>query len=41
MFSIFWQVRLGVIGKKDVQKGKQIVNKGIYEEFWITNVYIF
>jgi len=41
MFSIFWQVWLGVIEKKDVKKGKQIVNKGIYEEFWITNVYIF
>jgi len=23
------------------QKKKQIVNDGIYEEFWISNVYIF
>jgi len=32
--------------KKDYQnakriKKKQIVNDGIYEEFWISNVYIF
>jgi len=24
-----------------MQKKKQIVNNGIYEEFWISNVYIF
>jgi len=47
MFIIVWQVRLGEIGKKDVKnakkinKKKQIVNNGIYEEFWISNVYIF
>jgi len=31
------------IGKKDYQnaKKKQIVNNGIYEGFWISNVYIF
>jgi len=37
---------IGEIGKKDYQnakkrKIKQIVNDGIYEEFWISNVYIF
>jgi len=46
MFRIFWQVWIGEIGKKDYQnaekiKKKQIVNDGIYEEFWISNVYIF
>jgi len=46
MFRIFWQVWIGEIGKKDYQnvkriKKKQIVKDGIYEEFWIWNVYIF
>jgi len=48
MFRIFWQVWIGEIGKKDYQnagkvkrKKKQIVNNGIYEEFWISIVYIF
>jgi len=40
MFRIFWQVGIGEIGKKDYQnaekiKKKQIVNNGIFEEFWI------
>jgi len=41
MFRIFWQVWLGEIGKKDVKNAKRIkkiVNNGIYEEFWISNV---
>jgi len=46
MFRIFWQVRIGEVRKKDYQnakriKKKQIVNDGIYEEFWISNVYFF
>jgi len=46
MFRIFYQFWTGEIGKKDYQdaekiKKKQIVNDGIYEEFWIPNVYIF
>jgi len=46
MFRIFLQVWIGEIGKKDYQnakniKKKQIVNNGIYEEFWISNVCIF
>jgi len=43
MFRIFWQVWIGERGKKDYQnaKKKQIVNDGIYEEFQISNVYIF
>jgi len=42
MFRIFWQVWIGEIGKKDYQNAKKkIVNDGIYEEFWISNVYIF
>jgi len=46
MYSIFWQVWIGEIGKKDYQnakriKKKQIVDDGIYEEFRILNVYIF
>jgi len=45
MLRIFWQVVIGEIGKKDYQNArkikKQIVNGGIYEEFWISNVYIF
>ena len=45
MFRIFWQVWIGKIGKKDYQNTKkyekQIVNDGIYEEFFISNVYIF
>jgi len=46
MFRNFWQVWIGEIGKKDYQnaekrKKKQIVSDGIYEEFWIWNVYIF
>jgi len=44
MFWIFWQVWLGEIGKKNVknaEKKKQIVNNGIYDEFWISNVYTF
>jgi len=45
MFKIFWQVWIGEIGKKDYQNAekikKQIVHDGIYEEFWISNVYIF
>jgi len=45
MFRIFYQFWTSEIGKKDYQdaekiKKKQIVNDGIYEEFWITNVYI-
>jgi len=40
------QILIGKIGKKDYQnarkiKKKQIVNHGIYEEFWISNVYNF
>jgi len=42
MFRILWQVWLGEIGKKDVKNAKKtnkkIVNNGIYEEFWISNV---
>jgi len=42
MFRIFWQVWIAEIGKKDVKNAKknkkQIVNNGIYEEFWISNV---
>jgi len=44
MFRLFWQVWIGEIGKKGYQNAKkkeQIVNDGIYEEFWISNVYIF
>ena len=44
MFRIFWQVWIGEIGKKDYQNAKKIkiiVTDGIYEEFWISNVYIF
>jgi len=45
MFRILWQVWLGEIGKKDIKNAKEInkkvVNNGIYEEFWISNVYIF
>jgi len=44
MFKIFWQVWIGEIEKKNYQnakKEKQIVNDEIYEEFWISNVYIF
>jgi len=43
MFRIFWQVWMSEIGTKDYQnaKKKQIINDGIYEEFWISNVYIF
>jgi len=46
MFTFFWQVWLGEIEKNDIKnakktKKKQIVNNGIYEEFWISNVYIF
>jgi len=43
MFRIFWQVWIGEIGKNYVKnsKKKQIVKEGIYEEFWISNVYIF
>jgi len=46
MFRILWQVRLGEIGNKDVKNAKKVnkkqtVNNGIYEEFWISNVYIF
>jgi len=45
MFRIFWQVWIGEIGKKDYQNAKRIkktiVNDGIYEEFWISNVSIF
>jgi len=46
MFRIFWQVCIAEIGKKkDFQNAKrikkQIVNDGIYEEFWISNVYSF
>jgi len=46
MFRIFWQVWIGEIGKKEYQnakkiKKKQIVNDEIYEEFWISNFYIF
>jgi len=44
MFIIFWQVSIGEIGKNDYQNAKKIkiiVTDGIYEEFWISNVYIF
>jgi len=45
MFRIFWEVWIAEIGKKDYQNAKtikkQIVNDGIYEEFRISNVYIF
>jgi len=45
MFRIFWQVWIGEIGKKDYHNAKRIkkpiVNDGIYEEFWISNVYFF
>jgi len=44
MFRIFGQVWIGEIGKKviqNVKKKKQIKNHEIYEEFWISNVYIF
>ena len=47
MFRLFWQVWIGEIGKNDYQnakqinKKKQIVIDGIYEELWISNVYIF
>jgi len=43
MFRIFLQVWIGEIGKKDYQNAvkKQTVNDEIYEEFWISNVYIF
>jgi len=46
MFRIFCQAWIGEIGKKDYQnakriKKKQIVNNGIYEKFWISNVDIF
>jgi len=43
MFRIFGQLWIGEVGKKDVQnaKKKQLVNDGIYEEFWISNVYNF
>jgi len=45
MLRIFWQVWIGEIGKKDYQNAKrikkQIVNDGIYEKFWISNVHIF
>jgi len=46
MFRIFWQVWIGEIGKKDYQNAKKIKKttnskRGIYEEFWISNVYIF
>jgi len=43
MFRIFWHVWIGA--KKDYQNAKkikkEIVNDEIYEEFWISNVYIF
>jgi len=45
MFRIFWQVWIGEIGNKDYQNAKRIkkhiADDGIYEEFWISNVYIF
>jgi len=46
MFRIFRQVWIGEIGKKKLpkywkNKKKQIVNDEIYEEFWISDVYIF
>jgi len=46
MYRIFWQVWIDEIGKKDYQyaekiKIKQIVNDGIFKEFWISNVYFF
>jgi len=46
MFRISRPVWIGEIGKKDYQnakkrKKKEIVKDGIYEEFWISNVYIF
>ena len=44
MFRIFWQVWRVEI-RKNVKNGKKIkkkiVNDEIYEEFWISNVYIF
>jgi len=45
MSTTFWQIWIGEIGKKDYQNAKkiktQIVNDGIYEESWISNVCIF
>jgi len=45
MFKFFRQVWIGAIGKKNYPNSekikKQIVNDRIYEEFWISNVYIF
>jgi len=46
MFRIFWRGWIGEIGQKDYQNAKkiikkQIVNDGIYDEFWISNVDIF
>jgi len=42
MFRFFWQVWLGEIEKNDIKNAKKIKkNNGIYEEFWISNVYIF
>ena len=37
-FDKFGQVKQE---KKDVKNAKKIVKDGIYEEFWISNVYIF
>jgi len=42
--EFFWQVWIGEIGKKDYhnpKRVKKIVNHGIYEDFWILNIYIF
>jgi len=46
MFRIFWQVWIGEKGKKHYQNDKrikkQIVNDGIYEEFFISKgLYFF
>jgi len=44
MFRILWQVWIVEIGKKItkmLKEKKQLVNSGIDEEFWISNVYIF
>jgi len=44
MFRSVLQVWRGEKGKKyyqNAKKIKKIVNIGIYEEFWISNVYIF
>jgi len=42
MFRIVWQVWIGETGKKMSKiLEKQMVNDGIYEQFWISHVYMF